>query len=240
MKPQTARSIASTLWSNLANAAFRFGGDLMQKIILMLLVLLVPAAAYGAEPSPDRPHWSLELKGGTFAPVLDNWSHYYGKRDMPEYEGTLAYKVLRQVEVGVSAGTARDKGQASAVLHGTVSGDVEYELYPINVFVLVRGVISEKQWLVPYIGGGWTRMYYREKIQDQDTVHGSADGYHVRGGLQLLLDGIDQGAANNLSMDFGVFHTYFFVEAERTKAKDKATSVDLGGTAYLMGLLFEF
>jgi hypothetical protein len=41
-------------------------------------------------------------------------------------------------------------------------------------------------------------------------------------------------------MDFGVYHTYFFVEAERTKAKDKPSSVDLGGTAYLMGLLFEF
>jgi hypothetical protein len=212
----------------------------MQKIILMLLALLVPAAAYGAESVPDRPHWSLELKGGTFAPVLDNWSHYYGKRSMPEYEGTLAYKVLRQVEVGVSAGTARDKGQGYAPGHGTVSGEVTYELYPVNVFVLVRGIINERQWLVPYIGGGYTRMYYRETIQDQGTVRGSADGYHVRGGLQLLLDGIDRGAANNLYMDFGVYHTYFFVEAERTKAKDKASSSDLGGTAYLMGLLFEF
>ncbi len=212
----------------------------MQKIILMLLALLVPAATYGAEPVPDRPHWSLELKGGTFAPVLDNWSHYYGKRSMPEYEGTLAYKVLRQVEVGVSAGTARDKGQGYAPGHGTVSGEVTYELYPVNVFVLVRGIINEKQWLVPYIGGGYTRMYYRETIQDQGTVRGSADGYHVRGGLQLLLDGIDQGAANNLYRDFGVYHTYFFVEAERTKARDKPTSIDLGGTAYLMGLLFEF
>ncbi|MCK9419944.1 MAG: MXAN_2562 family outer membrane beta-barrel protein [Nitrospirae bacterium] len=212
----------------------------MQKIILMLLVLLIPAAAYGAEPSPVRPHWSLELKGGRFAPVLENWSYYYGKRDMPVYEGTLAYKVLRQVEFGVGAGTARDKGQGYAPDHGTVSGEVVYELYPVNVFVLVRGVISENQWLVPYIGGGWTRMYYRERIQNQEKVRGSADGYHVRGGLQLLLDGIDRGAANNLSMDFGVYHTYLFVEAERTKVKDKATSDDLGGTAYLGGLLFEF
>ena len=83
-------------------------------------------------------------------------------------------------------------------------------------------------------------MFYREKIQDQGRVHGSVDGYHVRGGLQLLLDGIDRHAANSLYMDFGVYHTYFFVEAERTTAKDKASSNDLGGTAYLMGLLFEF
>jgi hypothetical protein len=212
----------------------------MQKIILILLALLVPAAMYGAEPTPSRPHWSVELKGGTFAPVLDNWASFYGKRSMPEYEGTLAYKVLRQVEVGISAGMAKDKGQGLAAGHGTLNGQVDYELFPVNVFVLVRGVIDEKQWLVPYIGGGWTRMYYREKIQDQEKVHGSVDGYHFRGGLQLLLDGIDRSAANNFYMDFGIYHTYFFVEAERTKAKDKASSDDLGGTAYLMGLLFEF
>ena len=124
--------------------------------------------------------------------------------------------------------------------HGTLSGNVSYDLYPLNVFVLLRGVISERQWLVPYVGGGWTRIFYQDKIQDQNTVHGSADGYHLRGGLQLLLDGIDRDAANSLSMDYGVYHTYFFVEAERTKAKIKTASVDLGGTAYLMGLLFEF
>jgi hypothetical protein len=212
----------------------------VKKIILILLALLAPAAVYSAEPFPGRPHWSLELKGGTFAPVLENWSLYYGKRNMPEYQGTLAYKVLRQVEVGIGAGTASDKGQGYALGHGTVSGEVVYELYPLNVFVLARGVISEKQWLVPYFGGGWTRMYYRERIQGQEKVRGSADGYHIRGGVQILLDGIDRSAANSIYMDFGVYHTYFFVEAERTKVRDKASSDDLGGTAYLMGLLFEF
>lgn len=212
----------------------------MQKILLIVLAILVPAAAYGAEPSPGRPHWSLELKGGTFAPVLEHWSQYYGRRDMPEYQGTLAYKVLRQVEIGAGAGAASDKGQGYAPRQGIVSGEVVYELYPLNVFVLARGVISEKQWLVPYIGGGWTRMYYRERIQGQDKVRGSADGYHVRGGVQILLDGIDRSAANSIYMDFGVYHTYFFVEAERTNVRDKASSADLGGTAYLVGLLFEY
>ena len=58
--------------------------------------------------------------------------------------------------------------------------------------------------------------------------------------MQFALDRIDQGAANNMYMEYGVYHTYFFVEAEQTKAKVQSASVDLGGTAYLMGLLFEF
>ena len=66
------------------------------------------------------------------------------------------------------------------VTGGTVSGEVTYELYPLNVFVLVRGIINEKQWLVPYVGGGWTRMYYRVKVQDQDTVRYVVDQLNRR------------------------------------------------------------
>ncbi len=212
----------------------------MKKILLLLLALTVPAVAYAEEPLLERPYWSMELKGGMFAPALDNWSQYYGNKDMPEYAGTLAYKVLRQVELGVGAGMAKDRGQAYAPIHGTLSGEVITKLYPLNVFVLVRGIINEDQWVVPYIGGGWTRMYYRQSVEGQGEARGSADGYHFRGGLQLSLDNLDQSSANDMYTDYNVSHTYFFIEAERTKAKVKASSVDLGGTAYLMGLLFEF
>ena len=212
----------------------------MKKIILLLLALTVPAVAYAEEPLLARPYWSLELKGGLFAPALGDWSTYYGKKDMPEYAGTLAYKILRQVEIGVGGGMAKDRGQATAPIHGTLSGEVSYKVTPLNVFVLVRGIITENQWVVPYIGGGWTRMYYRQTVESQGQARGSADGYHIRGGLQLSLDNLDEEAANDLYTEDGVYHTYFFVEVERTKAKVKSLSVDLGGTAYLMGLLFEF
>jgi len=217
-----------------------FGRSIVKKIILLVFAILVPAAASAADTGIDRPYWSLELKGGTFAPALDNWEQYYGKKDMPAYGGALAYKLLRQVEVGVGAGSARDKGQGLAPGHGALSGQITYELYPVHLFVLLRGIVTEGQWVVPYIGGGWTRMYYREKIQEQETVRGSADGYHVRGGLQFALDGVDQSAANSMYLDYGVYHTYFFVEAEQTKADLQPASVDLGGVSYLMGLLFEF
>jgi hypothetical protein len=81
-------------------------------------------------------------------------------------------------------------------------------------------------------------MYYREKVEGQDTVSGSANGYHARGGLQLLLDGLDQSAANGMYMDYGIFHTYLFIEAKYTHAV--ISGIDLGGTSYLAGLLFEF
>ncbi len=212
----------------------------MKNSLFILLLVIMPFAAHAAEPVQERPHWSFEAKGGNFAPSLPDWRQFYSKRSMPEYGAALAYKLFRQVEIGVEAGTMFAKGRALAPLHGITTGTVNYNLYPVNAFILLRGIVTEGQWIVPYAGGGFTRMYYQEKVEGQGTTSGSADGYHYRGGLQFLLDGIDRDAANSIYLDYGVYHTYFFVEAEKTSAKVKAASVDLGGTAYLMGLLFEF
>ena len=61
-----------------------------------------------------------------------------------------------------------------------------------------RGVFSENQWLIPYAGGGWTRMFYREEVTDQACARGYANGYHARAGVQLVLDGLDPNAAHRM------------------------------------------
>ncbi|MGE5751936.1 MAG: hypothetical protein ACM30F_07315, partial [Nitrospirota bacterium] len=89
----------------------------------------------------------------------------------------------------------------------------------------------------------WTTMFYREEVQSQEVTRGSTNGYHARAGLQLLLDGIDPSASTSLELDYGMFHTYLFVEAEyiRTMANTATSgSVNIGGTSWLAGLLFEF
>ncbi len=216
----------------------------MKKIFILLLLCLVPSIALGADPAEDRPHWSFELKGGMFAPALANWTQFYSKRDIPEYAISLAYKVRRQIEAGLEGGFLEARGMAYAPIHSAnaghtvLAGRATYDLYPVNAFILLRGVFNENQWIVPYAGGGYTKIFYREKIEMQDTVSGSANGYHARGGLQFLLDGLDRSAANNMYIDYGVFHTYLFVEAKYSHAV--VSGINLGGTSYLAGLLFEF
>jgi len=210
---------------------------------LLLISIIMSCSVQAAEQAVERPHWSLELKGGIFIPAIDNWSTYYGRRDISEYGGSLAYKIIRQVEVGLEGSYIQDKGRGFAPLHNVVTGTVTYELAPLNVFVLARGVFRENQVLIPYVGGGWTRVYYREKVQYQEEVRGSTDGYHARAGLQLVLDSMDPRAAGNLSMDYGIYHTSLFFEARYIRAMITdlgGTSVDLGGTSVLGGLLFEF
>jgi hypothetical protein len=214
----------------------------LKKLILVMILSIFPTVAL-AEESAARPHWSLELKGGEFIPDVDNWSTYYGQRYEIEYGGSLAYKVTRMLEFGIEGLYFKANGQGFAPIHQTITGSVKYESAPLNVFVLARGLFSEKQWLVPYIGGGWTRMFYREEVESQGVTRGSTDGYHARAGLQLLLDGIDSSASRNMYLDYGIFHTSLFVEAEYIHAMaNTATSgsVNLGGTSWLAGLLFEF
>jgi hypothetical protein len=210
----------------------------LKKLVLLLLFAFIPALAHAEEPLPVRPHWSFEIKVGNFVPDLPNFAQYYGKRDMPEYFIGVAYKITRQIEFGLEGGYLSSSGTALAPLHGTFGGSVTYKLYPANAFLLFRGIFNEQQWLVPYVGGGYTKMFYREEVDNQGTIKGSANGYHARGGLQFLLDNLDSKSAYNLYTGFGIFHTYLFVEAQYVHAVVESTN--LGGTGYLVGLLFEF
>jgi hypothetical protein len=225
----------------------------LRKITLALLLIIIPSLVLGAEgltaePCTDRPHWSLELKGGAFSPATDNWSKFYDSSFMGEYGGALSYKVLRQLEIGIEGSYLRASGTGQLPNHAAAgsqaqSGEVTYELLPLNVFVLARGVFSEDQWLVPYAAAGYTRLFYREEIKGGDTTKGSVNGYHARAGVQLLLDGLETDASRSLYHDYGVHHTYLFVEGKYLRAQVNTIpsgSADIGGTSCLGGFLFEF
>jgi hypothetical protein len=211
----------------------------LKTAILLLVLLVLPSAAPAEEQVPERPRWSLEVKGGEFSPALQNWSQTFGDSKVREFAASFAYKVLQQIDLGAGVGTMRSKGLVFNQFHGNLAGNTTLQLYPVNLFVMLRGEVVDGQWVVPYIGGGWTRMYYRQRFED-GSVRGSADGSHVRGGLQFSLDILDQTAANRMYIDYGIFHTFLFVELEKSRVVERSTSIDLGGKAYYAGLLFEF
>jgi hypothetical protein len=222
----------------------------LKKLFLALLLLLItlPALAQGAETRPDRPHWSLELKGGAFFPDTAGWSKAYGSSFMGEYGGALSYKVFRQVELGLEGSYLSASGKGQLPLHSAtgnlaLAGDVSYELAPLDLFVLARGIFREDQLLVPYAAAGYTRLFYREEVKGQGTTKGSVNGYHARAGVQLLLDGLEPDASRSLYLENGIYHTYLFLEGKYLHAKADTVptgSVNLGGTSFLGGFLFEF
>lgn len=225
-----------------------------------LLILLIVAAGVSAQETTEPesstgvktpqdlpfsmyapvqpPRWSMEIKAGDFEPDLDDWQRFYGDEQTDEIGIAVAYKIIRWLEVGMAVDYMDDKGSGQLPISDTVGGNVTYELYPAHVYVLLRGLFHENQRFVPYIGGGFTRAFYRQQIDNQPTRRGDADGEHVRAGLQILLDWVDRDGASSMENDLGVNNTYLTFEIKKFSAE--VDGVELGGESAMIGLLFEF
>lgn len=184
------------------------------------------------------PRWSLEIKGGDFEPDIEEWQTFFGEETADEIGLAFAYKIKRWLEVGASVDYIRDKGVGRLPLNDATGGSVTYNLFPANVYVVLRGIFHENQRFVPYIGGGFTRAYYRQKIDNQASRRGHTDGEHVRAGLQILLDWIDRGGSSSLEDEAGINNTYLILEVKKLSAE--LDEVELGGESAMIGLLFEF
>lgn len=225
----------------------------MRRTLLAIMLACLPWAAYAAPAAADgggtAPRWSLELKGGAFFPDAGRWSSFYGEGYLWEYGGSLAYRVHPLIEVGLEGMYARGSGKGAQASHGAGTGavvqqgKVTFQHLPLNVFVLGRLVWRENQWLVPYAGIGYTRMFFREEVQGEEKREGSVDGFHARGGLQLLLDRLEPEAPERVEEVTPLFRTWLFVEGRYTHAPARTVgggSVNLGGAGCLGGMRFEF
>lgn len=191
--------------------------------------------AAGAASQPPR--WSLEIRTGELEPELEEWAQFYGDDHADQLGFALAYKVLPYVDVGLAVDHVHDKGVGNLPLNGMPGGEVEFHLYPAHLYVMLRGAFFENQWIVPYAGGGITRAYYRQAIDNQPSVRGKTDGDHSRAGLQILLDWLDEGNAAGFEEE-SVENTYLFVE--RLSFSVEVDGIELGGDSVVFGLAFEF
>ena len=206
--------------------------------VLLCCVILSTGLPAAADAPASLPRWSFEFKGGRFKPELPDWKDYYGSDSMGEYLAALGYLPLRALQLGTEVGYAYDSGQGLLPNNGVLGGEVSYLLVPVHVYVVVRGVFTAEQWVIPYIGGGWTRAYYKQTVKNQQTYKGHADGWNARAGLQLLINALDPNNAKSLRSDFGIDYTYLTLEAQKFRAE--IDGAELGGTSYLLGLRLEF
>jgi hypothetical protein len=212
----------------------------MNRAIALLICCLGLSAGLpaGADTPASSPHWSFEIKGGEFQPELSDWKKYFGSDSMNLDVVALGYMPLRALQLGAEVGYTHDDGQGLLPLNGTLGGDVSYTLVPVHVYLVVRGVFTAGQWLIPYVGGGWTRAYYKQEVATQQKNEGHADGWNTRAGLQLLLNPLDPSSAEKLKKGFGIDYTYLTLEAQKFSAKIDGT--DLGGKSYLLGVRVEY
>ena len=211
----------------------------MKKAIVFLLgCLVLSAGAAGAAEEPlTSPRWSFEFKTGRYKPTLPDWDRFYGSDAMHQYVVALGYMPLRMLQLGSEVAYSHDNGQGTLPSSGALGGEVNYTLTPVHVYLILRAAFTKGQWLIPYVGGGWTYLYYDQEVVNQQESKGHADGWNARAGLQLLLNPLDPSAAQDIK-GLGVQYTYLTLEAQKFSAKVDGT--DLGGKSYLLGLRLEY
>ena len=208
----------------------------------LLMLLLIPTIVQSAQL---QPRWTLEMNAGMFEPEADNWSSYYGSKRMYAVGGSVAYRLLYVLDLGMSVDYAQDRGTGSLPISGIQSGKVTYRILPVDLYALLRLRFTEGQWLVPYAGGGYTRFAYHISTSGQDATRGSVNGYHARAGLQLLLDPLDKGSAKEMLRSYGAINSYLYFEVKRSRAEANSAiqgdpAIQLGGYSFKSGLMVEF
>jgi len=226
---------------------FRSGADTTLAVAMRLaawivaLGLVMSAAPARAQDSDGTaPRWSVEIKAGRFQPEVPDWETHYGNDATRAFAVALGRKVIRQVEVGAELLYGSDRGQGNLPLNERRGGDVLYEFAPVHAYILARGVLSERQWLVPFFGAGIGQLYYRQQVSGGPSSEGSTAYRTARAGLQLLLDRLSPRSAMNLQRGYGIEHTYLILDFQRSSAEIDGTPWDLGGDSWLAGLLFEY
>jgi len=204
-------------------------------LVIGLTAIAIACASIGHAVAGE-PRWSVELKGGLFEPDLDDYGEFYGSDDSTYFAISATWLASRWLELGAELGYFDDDGVGVLPVSGTPGAPVEYTLWPLHVFVTLRGEFTPGQLLVPYAGAGATIAYYEQRIDQQPDRDGRTDvGANARVGLQLLLDRVDPAtAAESGWLD----NTYLFVEAQwfTTEVDD----IDLGGLVWLIGFKLEF
>jgi len=226
---------------------FKSSKEALLFLITLFLVTLLQISAVDAATTDDKekmlskkPKWSLEFKAGRFEPDIANWDTFYAKDYTHHFAGAFSYKLLDQIEIGLQAGWIRDKGKGFLPNNNIVGGRVKYQLFPLDAFILFRGVYTSHQWVVPYVGGGWSRAYYKANIRNQSSVDGVENGTHYRAGVQFLLNNLYKKGTRNLKNTFGIVNTNFFIEVQELKAEVGSLNLNIGGKSTMIGILLEY
>ncbi|MBI4691006.1 MAG: hypothetical protein HY754_12205 [Nitrospirae bacterium] len=206
--------------------------------IFIIAITIFFAAGYPV--SAESPRWSLGLRGGSLKSEIVGWEDHYHHKGSGLFGIEAGWKPFRQAELNIDVSYSSAKGSAITQSGRTSSDTVTFTQIPVHLSLLFRLAFLENQIVVPYAGGGYSCVAYRERLNGE-TVSGGMSGYHVKGGLQFLLDILEPEVAKDFYDSWHVSNTYLFIEIMSSKVDNFGKeNIDLGGRSIMGGLLFEF
>ena len=225
---------------------------------------IVEGDSYNRYKSPQR--FAFELTFGPYRPDIDG-EFNGGRTPYKDYFGS-GQNLLTRIEfdyqfwhrygsiaAGLSAGYFSVTGTAPvASMPGTASGDQsQLKVIPIALSAVYRFdyFLQERGFpLVPFGKLGLDWAYWQNtdgngNIADAGSGgrgRGGTLGWHVAGGIALVLDFLDPDASHDFDQDLGVNHTaltFEFYHAD-ISGLGQADRLHVGDTNWTLGLLLEF
>ena len=209
----------------------------------------------------------FEIKFGPYKPNIDQefgsaapYKDIYGDDSFLLSAIQLEYEVYQGWgTIGVGGGMAFGTVGGRSLLTGGGSARDSTDLYvmPFNVSVSYHLDFLAERWsipLVPYARAGFDYVVWwttdglgdvSDWAASQDSSvrpgYGGVWGWHVSGGLKLLLDILAPTMAQVFDIEVGVNNTYLFAEVLHLVADDfgQGKSLRLGDTTFLFGIAFE-
>ena len=143
--------------------------------------------------------------------------------------------------LGVQLGVGFASGHGNGRLATGENARESYNLYlvPLSAFAIYRFEYVRRQWIVPFVNGGFTYYGMAEKRDDdQPMKFAGAEGVGGGGGLHFSISRIDPAGAFTLDREYGVADMWFTVEARVTKGLD--ADVDFTGETISAGITVDF
>lgn len=230
------------------------------------LVALIGVGSLSAIPTAQAQspiHGVLEFKGGPYQPAVDAefgeggpYETFFDNRSMVLFEAGLTRYVWQgfgKLGVGINAGYGRVTGPVIA------ADDAEFEIMdttsltviPLRASLVYRLDYGLTRWgipLVPVVNGGIDYIIWRSagadgevSVVDGVRASGGKLGWHVSGGLHLLLNIFDPSSAAAFDLNWGINGSYLFAEYVMLNADGFGQEgLDFSDNHFMFGLAFEF
>jgi hypothetical protein len=187
---------------------------------------------------------TLELRIGPYQPDLEAFDQFFGDDDglMLALElDVIAFRLkdILYLSGGGIVGWANYKGVAVDDDGVDTSEETELEIFPLSLLGVIRFDVLPRKLGVPIILTGklgYTWMNWSTETGGADSASGWSLGYQWAGQVALDLDSFDLAAARVMDEEWGINHSFLFLEI--FGFEPQGDSLDLGGTSWAAGLGF--
>ena len=187
---------------------------------------------------------ALELRIGPYQPDLPAFERFFSDDDgllLGLEIDVIAYRLkdILYLSGGGIVSWAKYKGTAVDEDGVATSEETDLEIFPLSLLAVARFDALPRKLGIPIILTGklgYTWMHWDTETGGSDRASGWSLGLQYAGQVGLDLDSFDQAAARVMDEEWGINHSYLFLEIHGFEPTSE--SLDLGDVSWVAGLGF--